>query len=157
MLTSSSGPISCTYVLATLQEPGAAVARGMATPAAKHRPPTPATAPPPPPPPTFDDTLPELGRVNSTQAVPNYPGRDSLSLPAIPQEMQEEQDLLAAAETNDDTVTAEPPAKRKKRCFEKSFAPSRVISKISLFSKLQKLLQALGYEKVLAPDSDVEE
>ena len=140
MLTSSSGPLSCTYVLATLQEPGAAVARVMATPAAKHRPPTPATAPllrpPPPPPPIFDDTLPEPGRVNSTQAVLNYPGMDSLSLSAIPQEMQEEQeeqDLLAAVGTNGDTVTATPPAKRKKRelfkrCFEKTFAPCQVIS-----------------------------
>jgi len=136
--------VSCTYVLATLAEPGvtaaavsrsaataAAMPRVTATPAVKKTAPRVAEALPP--------SLPQQGRHNSTMAAA-APGMDSLSLSAIP--MAEEAEEMGA---NGDTVVVTPPAKRKKRqlfkrCYDATFHPGQVP----------------GAANILAPDSDEE-
>ena len=132
-------------MLATLAEPGAPAPRIANTPALRKQQQGAARAAAvPPAPPQFLDSsatsLPPPGRINSTQA--GAVGMDSLSLSAIHEPGRggdtEEQEV-----DEPDTVTATPPAKRKKRqmfqrCFEATFNPAMV----------------QGAERVLAPDSD---
>ena len=135
-------------MLATLAEPGAPAPRIANTPAPRKQQQGAARAAAvPPAPPLFLDSsatsLPPPGRINSTQA--GAVGMDSLSLSAIHEPGRggdmEEQEVEEPGEP--DTVTATPPAKRKKRqmfqrCFEATFNPAMV----------------QGAERVLAPDSD---